>query len=41
LLVATTALAQDGEDFSNRGNFGAPVCFIVYLAHSLSTNTSM
>jgi len=27
LLVATTALAQDGEDFSNRGNFGAPVRF--------------
>jgi hypothetical protein len=26
LLVAATALAQDGEDFSHRGNFGAPVC---------------
>jgi hypothetical protein len=27
LLVATTALAQETEDFSNRGNFGAPVRF--------------
>lgn len=25
LLAATTALAQDSQDFSNRGNFGAPV----------------
>jgi hypothetical protein len=34
-VVATTALAQETEDFSNRGNFGAPVCIRDYLNCSI------
>lgn len=46
LLVAATALAQDnqvqpdGDDFSNRGNFGAPVSFVGILSYNICTDAS-